>query len=202
MVVERVGVTGGPRVSEARGRIVEAAYDLFARRGIRDVGIDEVIARAGVAKATLYRHFRSKEDLVLAFLERRDEIWTRDWFVVEARRRGSNGEARLLAFFDVLDEWFRCDDYESCSFINSLLEMGYAHPVGAASARYLENIRLALRDLADEAHLREPDAFAHAFQLLMKGSVVAATGGDVDAALRAKSMAVLLMEQHRWTDDS
>jgi AcrR family transcriptional regulator len=201
-VAERLGVAGDSLVPEARERILEAAYELFAQRGIRAVGIDEVIARAGVAKATLYRHFRSKEDLVLAFLARRDEIWTREWFVVEARRRGSNAEERLLAFFDVLDEWFRRQDYESCSFINSLLEMGYAHPVGAASARYLENIRAVLRDLADEAGLRDTDEFAHAFQLLMKGSVVAAAGGDVDAALRAKSMAVLLLEQHRRTDDT
>jgi AcrR family transcriptional regulator len=201
-VVERLRVAGDPQVPEARGRILNAAYELFAQRGIRAVGIDEVIARAGVAKATLYRHFRSKEDLVLAFLARRDEIWTREWFVVEARRRGSNAEERLLAFFDVLDEWFRRQDYESCSFINSLLEMGYAHPVGAASARYLENIRAVLRDLADEAGLRDTDEFAHAFQLLMKGSVVAAAGGDVDAALRAKSMAVLLLEQHRRTGDA
>jgi AcrR family transcriptional regulator len=201
-VAERLGVAGDSLVPEARERILEAAYELFAQRGIRAVGIDEVIARAGVAKATLYRHFRSKEDLVLAFLARRDEVWTREWFVVEARRRGSNAEERLLAFFDVLDEWFRRQDYESCSFINSLLEMGYAHPVGAASARYLENIRAVLRDLADEAGLRDTDEFAHAFQLLMKGSVVAAAGGDVDAALRAKSMAVLLLEQHRRTDDA
>jgi AcrR family transcriptional regulator len=186
-----------PSVHGARQRILEAAYELFARRGIRDVGIDEVIRKAGVAKATLYRHFRSKDELVLAFLERRDEIWTRDWFVVEAWRRGSNAEERLLAFFDVFDDWFRRNDYEGCSFINALLEMGFAHPVGAASARHLENIRSVLRDLADEAGLTDPDGFAHSFQLLMKGSVVAACGGDLDAAGRARPMALLLLDQHR-----
>ncbi|HUQ62123.1 MAG TPA: TetR/AcrR family transcriptional regulator [Acidimicrobiales bacterium] len=190
----------GPRgtpVPDARQRIVQAAYELFARRGIRDVGVDEVIGRAGVAKATLYRHFRSKDELVLAFLDRRDEIWVRDWLVVEAWRRGSNAEERLLAFFDVLDEWFHRGDYESCSFINALLEMGLAHPVGAASARHLENIRSVLRDLAKEDLLRDPDGFAHSYQLLMKGSVVAAAAGDLDAAGRAKSLALLLLDQHR-----
>jgi AcrR family transcriptional regulator len=186
-----------PPLPDARQRILDAAYELFARRGIRDVGIDEIVGRAGVAKATLYRHFRSKDELVLAFLDRRDEIWTREWFVVEAWRRGSNAEERLLAFFDVFDEWFRRDDYESCSFINALLEMGFEHPIGAASARHLENIRSTLRDLAVEAHLRDTDNFAHSFQLLMKGSVVAAAGGDVEAARRARVMARLLLDEHR-----
>lgn len=190
-------MTGDPSRLDARERIVEAAYELFAHRGIRDVGIDEVVNRAGVAKATLYRHFRSKDDLVVAFLDRRDQIWTREWLVVEAMRRGSNAEERLLAFFDALEEWFLGEDYEGCSFINALLEMRLAHPVGAASARYLENIRSVLRDLAEEAGLAEADEFAHSFQLLMKGSMVAAAGGDLEAAGRAKSMAVLLLEQHR-----
>lgn len=189
--------TRDPPLLDARQRIVEAAYELFAHRGIRDVGIDEVVDRAGVAKATLYRHFRSKDDLVVAFLDRRDQIWTREWFVVEALGRGSNAEERLLAFFDVFEEWFQGEDYEGCSFINALLEMRVAHPVGAASARYLENIRSILRDLAQEAGLADADEFAHSLQLLMKGSVVAAAGGDLDAAGRAKSMALLLLERHR-----
>src|SRR6266581_4134898 len=62
-------------VHVARERILRTAYDLFARRGTRGVGIDEVIGRAGVAKATFYRHFPSKDDLVLAFLQRREEVW-------------------------------------------------------------------------------------------------------------------------------
>ena len=199
-MAQRVDGTGNLPAPDARQRILDAAYDLFVRRGVRDVGIDEVITRAGVAKATLYRHFRSKDELVLAFLERREKVWVREWFVVEAKRRGSNPEERLLAFFDVFDEWFRRDDYESCSFINALLEMGIAHPIGAASARHLENIRAVLRDLAEEAVLWDPDGFAHSFQLLLKGSIVAASGGDVDAARRAKSMALLLLDQHRRTN--
>jgi AcrR family transcriptional regulator len=63
----------------ARERIVDTAYELFSRRGVRAVGVDEVIKRAGVAKATLNRHFPSKDDLVVAFLERREQLWTLDW---------------------------------------------------------------------------------------------------------------------------
>ncbi|MGH3021140.1 MAG: helix-turn-helix domain-containing protein, partial [Gaiellaceae bacterium] len=74
--------------SEARERILDSAYELFSRRGIRDVGIDEIVEHSGVAKATLHRHFRSKDELVLAFLVRREELWTREWLEAEARRRG------------------------------------------------------------------------------------------------------------------
>jgi len=80
---------------------------LFSRRGIRDVGIDEVIERADVAKATLYRHFPSKDDLVLAFLEQREQLWTKEWVEAEVRQRGKTPEEQLLAIFDLfLRLWF------------------------------------------------------------------------------------------------
>src|ERR1700676_5259537 len=86
----------------ARERILDAAYELFSRRGIQAVGVNEVIQRAGVATATLYRHFPSKEKLVLAFLDLREQRWTKDLIKAGAMRRGSNPEERLLAIFDVL----------------------------------------------------------------------------------------------------
>src|SRR5712691_3643859 len=121
-----------PTQSDARKRILDSAYELFSRRGIRDVGIDEVVERASVAKATLYRHFRTKDDLVLAFLEQREQLWTLQFVEAEARRRGATPEEQLLAIFDVFDEWFRRSDFEACSFINVLLEMGVEHPAGKA----------------------------------------------------------------------
>jgi AcrR family transcriptional regulator len=126
---------------DARERILDTAYELFSRRAIRDVGIDEVIEQAGVAKATLYRHFPSKDELVIAFLERREERWTLAWVEAEARQRGSTPEEQLLAIFELFDEWFHREDFEACSFINVLLEMGPAHPAGQASVRHLASIR-------------------------------------------------------------
>ena len=73
---------------DARQRILDTAYELFSARGIRAVGTNEIIERAGVAKATLYSHFPSKNDLVLAFLEQREQRWTHAFVVAEARRRG------------------------------------------------------------------------------------------------------------------
>ena len=183
--------------SEARERILDSSYALFSRRGVRDVGVDEVIEAARVAKATLYRHFPSKDDLVLAFLERRERLWTRDFVEAGARRRGGTPEESLLAIFDVFDGWFRRDDFEACSFINVMLELGPEHPAGEASVRHLENIRSIVRQLAEEAGLRDPASFAHSWHILMKGSIVAAAEGDVEAGRRAASMARSLIEQHR-----
>jgi AcrR family transcriptional regulator len=183
---------------EARRRILDAAYELFSRRGIRGVGVDEVVERAGVAKATLYRHFPSKDDLVLAFLNQREQFWTRDWVEAEATRRGTTPEERLLAIFDLFDEWFQRDDFEGCSFINTLLEIGdREHRVYQASTAHLENIRSVVCEFAGQAGLRNPEDFAHSWHILMKGSIIAAAEGDCDAAKRAKVIGQLLIDQNR-----
>ena len=187
-----------PRSLDARQRILDSAYELFARRGIRAVGIDEILERAKVAKATLYRHFASKDDLVLAFLAQREQLWTRDWVETEARSRGKTAEEQLLAIFDAFDEWFHRDDFEGCSFINVLLEWAdLNHPIGRASALHLANIRSFLTTLATDAGLRDPATFAHSWHILMKGSIVAAGEGDRDAARRAKAMGAALIETYR-----
>jgi AcrR family transcriptional regulator len=181
----------------ARQRILDTAYDLFSRRGVRAVGIDEVIERAGVAKATLYRHFPSKDELVLAFLDLREQRWTRDFVEAGAIRRGTNPEERLLAIFDVFDEWFHRDDFEASVFINVLFEMGPEHPAGSASILHLERIREVIRRFAEEAGLRDSEAFARSWHILMQGSIVSAAEGDAEAARRAKAMARLLIESQR-----
>ena len=182
---------------QARERILDTAYQLFSHRGIRDVGVDEVIASAGVAKATLYRHFPSKNDLVIAFLERREQRWTHEWLETEAKRRGATPEEQLLAIFDVFGEWFRRDDFEACAFVNVLLEMGTDHSAGKACVGHLEHIRAIVRGLAEEAGLRDPESFARSNHILMKGSIVSAAEGDVEAAQRGQAMARCLIDQHR-----
>ncbi len=183
--------------SSARERILDAAYDLFSRRGIQAVGVNEVIERAGVANATLYRHFPSKERLVLAFLDLREQRWTKDLIEAGAMRRGSNPEEQLLAIFDVLDEWFHRDDFEAGSFIKVLLELGPNNPAGDASVRHLEQLRAIARNFAEEAGLRDTESFAQSWHILIQGSIVVAAEGDIEAAQRGKSMARLLIEQHR-----
>jgi AcrR family transcriptional regulator len=181
----------------ARERIVTASYELFAQRGVRDVSIDEVIAASEVAKATLYRYFPSKDALVLAFLEHREQVWTFGKIEAGARARATTPEGTLLAIFDVFHEWFQQDDFEACSFINVMLELGNDHPVGRASGRYLANIRSMVQQLAVEAEMPNPAEFALSWHILMKGSIVQASEGDLQAAKRAGVMAGALIQQHR-----
>jgi AcrR family transcriptional regulator len=178
-------------------RILAAAYELFTRRGIRGVGVNELINSSGVSKATFYRHFPSKDALVLAVLELRDRVWTVDLIVAEARRRGSTPEDRLLAVFDVFGDWFQREDFEACTFINVLLEMGAGHPLGVASIGYLTDIRGHIQALAEEAGLNRPEEFARSWHILMKGSIISATEGDTLASKRAQQMARWLIEHHR-----
>jgi AcrR family transcriptional regulator len=159
------------------------------------VGIDAIIERSGVARQTMYRHFASKQELVLAFLERREQLWTRDWLEAEVARRASDPSDQLLAIFDVFDQWFRARDFEGCSFINVLLEYPNGeHPVHRAAAAYLAGIRHFLEDLARQAGIPDAQGFAREWHILMKGSIVAAGEGDREAAMRAKKVAGLLLQ--------
>ncbi len=182
------------RSATARERIDETAYELFSERGVRGVGVDEVVARSGVAKMTLYRHYPSKNHLVLAFLRRREELWTRGWLQKEVEQRAGTPGERLLAIFEVFDKWFRRADFEGCSFINVLLEISEAkHPVRVATVAHLAAIRVFLRRLAEEAGVANPEGFARQWHILMKGSIVAASEGDREAALRARELGRLLL---------
>jgi AcrR family transcriptional regulator len=185
---------------DARERLLRTAYDLFSTHGVQAIGVDRIVAESGVAKTTLYRHFRSKDELALAVIERREERWSRDWLEAEALARGSTAEERLLVLFDILGEWARRDDYEGCLFINTLLEMrDRASPVAVASAAALGHVRAFLRELAVSVGVRDPDEFALRWQTLMWGTIVAASFGERDAALSTREVARLLLEREQAT---
>jgi AcrR family transcriptional regulator len=185
-----------PIVGDARERLLTAAYELFAHQGVQAVGVDAIIERSGVARQTMYRHFGSKQDLVLAFLARREEMWTYGWLAAEVRRRTDDPRERLLTIFDVFDEWFRAPRFEGCSFINVMLEHpDEQHTLHRAAAEYLAHIREFLSGLAHDAGIADAEGFARQWHILMKGSIVSAGEGDRDAALRARRMGTLLLEQ-------
>jgi AcrR family transcriptional regulator len=182
------------RPHDARERILDAAYDLFSRHGIHAVGIDRVIAQADVAKATLYHHFPSKEALVVAFLERREQRWTREWLEAEADRLAAKPQQRALAVFDALDAWFRRPDYEGCSFINTLLEIrDRDSTVHKETVRHLAVIREILARYAEQAGASRPEEIGGQLQILLMGSIVSANRGELDAARRARPLAAALL---------
>jgi len=183
--------------SSGRQRISQAAYELFSRDGTQSVGIDAVIAHAGAAKMTLYRNFRSKDELILDFLRRREQLWTRDWLQAEAQKRGHTPQARLLAIFEVFGEWFADPDFDGCAFLTTMIEIKDPEsPVRQASVQHLANIREFIKALAAEAGIADTDAFARQWHILMKGSIMAAHEGDLAAARRARGLGVLLLGSH------
>jgi AcrR family transcriptional regulator len=148
---------------------------------------------------TLYRNFASKDELILEFLRRRDELWTRAWLQGEVQARADAPAEQMLAIFDVFAEWFERDDFEGCAFINVMLELDdRAAPVRVACVEHLAAIRGFVRDLALAAGVPGDDAdhVAAQWHILMKGSIVAAGEGDVLAAGRARELGALLLE-HR-----
>lgn len=183
-----------PPSTRARDRILSAAYDLFARYGIRAVGIDAIIEQSGVARMTLYRHFASKDELVLAFLERRHALWSVAWLQAEIERRARKPMDQLLGIFDVFGEWFRLDSFESCSFTKVMLETAErGSAIRNASVMYLERVRALVESIAVQAGIADAAGFAHKWHLLMNGSIIAATEGDTEAGRRAREMGELVL---------
>jgi AcrR family transcriptional regulator len=158
--------------------------------------VDELITRSGVAKATFYKHFHTKDELALAYLQRWYE--ERSAAINDAvRRHGETDTPVLLVVFDVFDEWFQQGVAEVSSFLHVMMEMGPDHPLGKASIDYLARTRDQLADLARASGLNEPEDFAWSCHILLKGSIVAAAEGDPRAAERARHMAALLIEDRR-----
>ena len=192
----------GAAQDRGRDRVRRAAYELFSREGARAVGVDTVIARAGVAKMTLYRNFRSKDDLILDFLRCREELWTRQWLITEVASRAASPAQQLLAIFDVFSEWFARPDFEGCAFLTTMIEFtDRDHPAYRASVEHLANIRQFIRALAADAGVDDTDSFARQWHILMKGSIMAAHEGDTQAGHRARELGELLLRKHGITVD-
>ena len=131
----------------ARERILLAAHDLFYREGIRATGIDRVIAESGVAKLSFYRHYPSKNDLVLAFLDHRHARWMA-WFEEALARHGGTPKALMPA----LAEWFGSEGFRGCAFINSVGELGESIPaVNEITRRHKADMARAIARLLPKA---------------------------------------------------
>jgi AcrR family transcriptional regulator len=176
--------------------VIRTAYELFTRHGLNAVGVDRIVAEANVAKTTLYRHFRSKDDLIVEVLERHRQLWLRDWLEPEIRGRDDSPAERLLAVFDTLDEWSGDKNFQGCLFINSLAEVrDRTSGAGRASISALDDVYVFLVQLAVEAEARGPELLARQIHLLMRGAIVAATEGRRDAVQEAREAARQLIDQ-------
>jgi AcrR family transcriptional regulator len=189
------GMTSSPYT--VHERIIHAATPLFTQRGIRQVTKEEVQRVAGITGHEFDLEFTSRDDLATEVLERRENTWTTGIVEAGARARSTTAEGRLLAIFDVLDEWFHRHDYEALSRVDTLLNMGDEHPLGRANVGYLREMRHLAARLAMEARLDDPAEFALSWHVLVTGSITNAIEGDDRAASRAKEMGAALIAKHR-----
>jgi AcrR family transcriptional regulator len=176
----------------ARERILLTAHDLFYREGIRSTGIDTVIERAQVTKVTFYRHFKSKNELILAYLEYRHERWMR-WFTAALQRHG----ATLKALVPTIAEWFRSPEYRGCAFINGVSEIAPALPqVVEITRRHKADMQKAIAALLPPGRHRE--SLARSLALAVDGSIVQAQfRADPEGVLKDLRQLVMLIAAHR-----
>ena len=170
----------------ARERILRTAHDLFYAEGLRATGIDRVIAEAGVTKVTFYRHFPSKNDLILTYLNLRHERWMK-WFT-EALERHGGASKGAQALSPVMKEWFRgkaLGDFRGCAFLNGVSEMGPTMPaVVQATRQHKQQMADVIEALLPQSGQRKRTA--EALASAVDGAIVQAQySGDPAPALRA-----------------
>jgi AcrR family transcriptional regulator len=181
--------------SAARQQILEIASQLFYQKGTQNVGINEVIAQSRVAKRTLYRHFPSKDDLILEVMQHRANQWIA-WFEEAVNSKGGTAKERLLGTFDVLQGWYSEPHFRGCPFINVVLEIADAsHPAHQVSVQLREKIRKYIMQLASEAGVSDPIAFSQQYLLLIGGASLMATieGNPTGAQFAKHTLEVLIV---------
>lgn len=178
---------------QKRDELVREALKIFYRDGFHATGIDRLSAETGISKATMFRHFRSKEELILAALRLRDEDF-RNWLF---RRMAEAGSARdqLIAMFDALGEWFATPGFRSCMFIKAASEYpDPAHPIHAQAAEHKRLLLRELREVTAAAGAPDPETLARQLLLLKEGAIVTAhLGHEEDPAGDARRAARTLL---------
>jgi AcrR family transcriptional regulator len=157
---------------DLREKILETASTLFYRRGVRAVGVDLVVAEAGVAKTSLYRHFRTKDDLIAAFLAREDQDFWGTWDHV-AEKQEDDPQAELDAHLEWIGERVGRPNYRGCPQINVAAEFPEAdHPARKVAAAHKRELRHRLKGIAERLGVGRPDELAGQLAVLINGAFV------------------------------
>ena len=181
--------------SSKREQLIQASLELFSLTGYSAVGVNTIAEKAGVTKKTLYHHFKSKEELILAVLRYYDERH-RNSFMRSVEERAKNPEDRLLVIFDILEEWFNSKNFSGCLFVRAMGE----YPEEGTSIRSVcqESKVLTQRyiqSLAEKAELQDADELSEQFMLLIEGAItMAQVNNSYLSAVRAKKVAKVLIK--------
>jgi AcrR family transcriptional regulator len=193
-----------PEVSgSARDRLLEAAEALIYAGGIHATGVDAIVRQSGTARKSFYTYFESKDALVAAALERRDERWM-NWFIEGTLRHGKRPHARLLGMFDVLREWFASDVFHGCAFLNAAGEIASPDdPIRVVAREHKERLLAFVRTQCDDfvaavgVDARRAASLSRQLLILIDGAIgVALVSGDPDAALDARAAAEHVLDAY------
>src|SRR6187431_1810281 len=180
---ELLGVPVAPR--NARERIVLTAIDLFYSHGFNAVGLDRILDTVGTTKTTFYKHFASKDELVVVAVRERDAWERAAWARAVQQLAGDDPRGQLLAMFDVLDVWFNDPAFRGCMFMNAATEFPNPNdPVHQAAAEHKRAARDTVAAIAQRGGASDPGAFADAYTLVFEGTLVLRQVHDRDDAAR------------------
>ena len=185
----------------ARERLLDAAEALIYAGGIHATGVDAIVKQSGTARKSFYTHFETKDALVAAALERRDERWM-NWFIAGTQRRGKTARKRLLDMFEVLREWFVSEGFHGCAFLNAAGEIASAEdPIRIVSRKHKERLLDFVRSQCDAfaaesgMDARRAARLSRQWLILLDGAIaVALVSGEADAALDAQAAARSLLD--------
>lgn len=184
--------------SERRQHLLDTAVRLFYAEGFHATGIDKILKESGVAKMTMYKYFKTKDDLILAAVDRIFSLWS-TWFVATVEQRAAAPAQRLLAIFDTLEDWFagkgpgNC--FHGCPLINVAAEYHEPHhPVHAAAAKHKLAVRSQILRWTTAAGASNPELLAAQLALLAEGAIVLRhVASDLTAAHTARLTAEKLL---------
>ena len=182
--------------SQRREQLINTAIELFCENGYHATGVDKIIKKAGVSKKTLYTHFRSKEELIIAALRQYDGLF-RNNFMRQVDSLTKTPQEKLLAIFDVAEGWFSQKEFFGCMFINVIGEHSEKDsPIRDICKQFKHLMRNYFRDLCVQAGAEEPDILADKLALLFEGAVVTSqVSQNPNAAKTAKDIARSLVAQ-------
>lgn len=178
---------------QAKEKILSTAFRLFYAQGLRAAGIDTIIAESGVAKATFYKYFPAKDDLILAYLEKVDGIWTGQLHAA-AEAAGPDPADQLVGLFDALATACRRDGYRGCAFINAAAESASGTRVHERTVAHKQQILAWIRGLAAQAGAHNPEQLARSLTLVLDGGLASGVlDADPAAAVAARGTAAQLV---------
>jgi AcrR family transcriptional regulator len=183
---------------QTRQRLIEAAKRRFYHDGFRNVGIDAILTDVGISKAAFYKHFESKDDLMIAVLEDVDQFLQRQFREMVRERGGPSAEGQLRAVLDVVQQIMETDDFHGCIFVNAAMEFPLPHdPAHEAALRHKRSLEDFFYELGERAAGPDPAGLAQELAMVVEGAYVTrALTGESDTICTARRLADQIISRH------